>query len=394
MIPPSLNIFEQRLAAQLAEREAANLYRRRLSLDTAQGPVIQVNGRQLVNFCSNDYLGLAAHPQLKESLRNAVTRYGVGSGASHLVCGHSAAHHELEEALAEFSGRPRALLFASGFAANTGTLSTLLQPGDTVLQDRLNHASLLDGALHSGARLQRFAHNDLQVLERKLDAVRGPAMVVVDGVFSMDGDVAPLAALAQLAQAKQAYLMVDDAHGFGVLGQRGIGSTEAAGLGAQDVPVLMATLGKALGTVGAFVAGSDTLIESLLQGARNYVYSTAMPPALAAAGLTALHLLQSEAWRRSHVLSLAARFRRGAEQLDLPLLDAAGPIQPLIVGSADRALALSRELQQRGLLVSAIRPPTVPPNTSRLRITFSAAHSEAQVDTLLQALADCWQRHA
>lgn len=394
MIPPSLNIFEQRLAAQLAEREAANLYRRRLSLDTAQGPVIQVNGRQLVNFCSNDYLGLAAHPQLKESLRNAVTRYGVGSGASHLVCGHSAAHHELEEALAEFSGRPRALLFASGFAANTGTLSTLLQPGDTVLQDRLNHASLLDGALHSGARLQRFAHNDLQVLERKLDAVRGPAMVVVDGVFSMDGDVAPLAALAQLAQAKQAYLMVDDAHGFGVLGQRGIGSTEAAGLGAQDVPVLMATLGKALGTVGAFVAGSDTLIESLLQGARNYVYSTAMPPALAAAGLTALHLLQSEAWRRSHVLSLAERFRRGAEQLDLPLLDAAGPIQPLIVGSADRALALSRELQQRGLLVSAIRPPTVPPNTSRLRITFSAAHSEAQVDTLLQALADCWQRHA
>nr|WP_328799377.1 8-amino-7-oxononanoate synthase [Sediminihaliea albiluteola] len=393
-MPPSLNIFEQRLAAQLAEREAANLYRRRLSLDTAQGPVIQVNGRQLVNFCSNDYLGLAAHPQLKESLRNAVTRYGVGSGASHLVCGHSAAHHELEEALAEFSGRPRALLFASGFAANTGTLSTLLQPGDTVLQDRLNHASLLDGALHSGARLQRFAHNDLQVLERKLDAVRGPAMVVVDGVFSMDGDVAPLAALAQLAQAKQAYLMVDDAHGFGVLGQRGIGSTEAAGLGAQDVPVLMATLGKALGTVGAFVAGSDTLIESLLQGARNYVYSTAMPPALAAAGLTALHLLQSEAWRRSHVLSLAARFRRGAEQLDLPLLDAAGPIQPLIVGSADRALALSRELQQRGLLVSAIRPPTVPPNTSRLRITFSAAHSEAQVDTLLQALADCWQRHA
>ncbi|MBA6413963.1 8-amino-7-oxononanoate synthase [Parahaliea sp. F7430] len=389
-----MNIFEQRLAAQLAEREAANLYRRRLSLDTAQGPVIQVNGRQLVNFCSNDYLGLAAHPQLKESLRNAVTRYGVGSGASHLVCGHSAAHHELEEALAEFSGRPRALLFASGFAANTGTLSTLLQPGDTVLQDRLNHASLLDGALHSGARLQRFAHNDLQVLERKLDAVRGPAMVVVDGVFSMDGDVAPLAALAQLAQAKQAYLMVDDAHGFGVLGQRGIGSTEAAGLGAQDVPVLMATLGKALGTVGAFVAGSDTLIESLLQGARNYVYSTAMPPALAAAGLTALHLLQSEAWRRSHVLSLAARFRRGAEQLDLPLLDAAGPIQPLIVGSADRALALSRELQQRGLLVSAIRPPTVPPNTSRLRITFSAAHSEAQVDTLLQALADCWQRHA
>lgn len=378
--------FSRRLSRALEERRAQHLYRQRLVLESPQGPRVRLAGRDMLNFCSNDYLGLAAHPRLVEALQRGAREYGAGSGASHLVCGHSRAHHDLEEALAAFTGRPRALLFGSGFAANTAALSVLLQPGDTVLQDRLNHASLLDGGLHSGARLSRFPHNDVDALERKLRAVNGPALVVVDGVFSMDGDVAPLARLAQLARRHDAWLMVDDAHGFGVLGERGAGSLEAAGLDGEDVPVLMATLGKALGCSGAFVAGSEVLVESLIQFARNYVYSTAMPPALAVAGLAALELQREESWRRAHLQALVARFRRGAEQLGLPLADVGGPIQPLVIGAADAALALSQALRDRGLLVGAIRPPTVPAGTARLRVTLTAGHTEAQVDRLLDAL--------
>jgi len=393
-----VSAFSRRLAATLGERRASGLYRERLTLDSAQGARVRVAGRELLNFCSNDYLGLAAHPKVVESLRRAAAEYGVGSGASHLVCGHSAPHHALEEALADFTGRPRALLFGSGFAANTGTLAALLRAGDTVLQDRLNHASLLDGGLHSGARLRRFAHNDLDDLARKLartpEQADGATLVVVDGVFSMDGDVAPLAPLAALTQARGAWLMVDDAHGFGVLGATGAGSTEAAGLGEAEVPVLMATLGKALGTAGAFVAGSEALVEALLQLARNYIYSTAMPPAIAAATLTALQLLREEAWRRDHLCDLVERFRRGATQLGLPLAEVHGPIQPLHVGAPDVAMALSAALRERGALVGAIRPPTVPAGTARLRVTLSAAHSEADVDCLLDTLGACWSRHA
>ncbi|MBN7797879.1 8-amino-7-oxononanoate synthase [Parahaliea mediterranea] len=393
-----MSVFSRRLAATLEERRASGLYRERLNLASAQGARVRVAGRELLNFCSNDYLGLAAHPKVVESLRRAAAEYGVGSGASHLVCGHSAPHHALEEALADFTGRPRALLFGSGFAANTGTLAALLRAGDTVLQDRLNHASLLDGGLHSGARLRRFAHNDLDDLARKLERAPeqadGATLVVVDGVFSMDGDVAPLAELAALTRERDAWLMVDDAHGFGVLGATGAGSTEAAGLGEAEVPVLMATLGKALGTAGAFVAGSEDLVEALLQLARNYIYSTAMPPAIAAAALTALQLLREEAWRRDHLRDLVERFRRGAAQLGLPLAEVHGPIQPLHVGEPDVAMALSAALRERGALVGAIRPPTVPAGTARLRVTLSAAHSEADVDCLLDTLGACWSRHA
>ncbi|TXS90703.1 8-amino-7-oxononanoate synthase [Parahaliea maris] len=387
--------FAHRLASALEERRQQHLYRERLVLESSQGPQVRLAGREMLNFCSNDYLGLAAHPKVIEALRRGAEEYGAGSGASHLVCGHSRPHHTLEEALAEFTGRPRALLFGSGFAANTAALSVLLQAGDTVLQDRLNHASLLDGGLHSGARLSRFPHNDVEALERKLNAVSGPSMVVVDGVFSMDGDVAPLAQLAALTRRHDAWLMVDDAHGFGVLGQRGAGSLEAAGLDCEDVPVLMATLGKALGCSGAFVAGSEVLVESLVQFARNYVYSTAMPPALAVAGLAALNLLSEEGWRRAYLQNLIARFRRGAGQLGLPLADVGGPIQPLLIGAADEALALSQALRERGLLVGAIRPPTVPAGTARLRITLTASHTEAQVDQLLDALDNAGAaRHA
>ncbi|WP_116368365.1 8-amino-7-oxononanoate synthase [Parahaliea mediterranea] len=390
-----MSAFRERLAASLEARRAQHLYRQRLVLESPQGPLVRLGGRELLNFCSNDYLGLAAHPRLVEALQQGARDYGVGSGASHLVCGHSRAHQQLEEALAAFTGRPRALLFGSGFAANTAALAVLLQPGDTVLQDRLNHASLLDGGLHSGARLSRFPHNDLDALARKLGRLSGPALVVVDGVFSMDGDVAPLAPLAALCQQHDAWLMVDDAHGFGVLGQRGAGSLEAAGLGGSEVPVLMATLGKALGCGGAFVAGSDELIEALIQFARNYVYSTAMPPALAVAGRAALQLLSDEPWRREYLLQLIARFRRGAAQLGLPLAEVGGPIQPLMIGDAARALALSEALRQRGVLVGAIRPPTVPAGTARLRITLTAGHSEQQVDQLLGALEQAGAaRHA
>jgi 8-amino-7-oxononanoate synthase len=387
-----MGAFPERLSEALDRRNREGLYRHRLTLESSQGPIIRMAGSQYINFCSNDYLGLAAHPKVIEGLRAAATRYGVGSGASHLVCGHSAPHHELEEALAEFTGRPRALLFSSGYMANTGILTTLLQRGDHVFEDRLNHASLLDGGLHSGARFQRFPHNDVAALETKLQGAQGPRLVVVDGVFSMDGDTAPLAELADVCKQQDAWLMVDDAHGFGVMGERGVGSTEAAGLDASSVPVLMATLGKALGTAGAFVAGSELLIESLVQQCRNYIYTTAIPPAVAAASLVALRLLWEEPWRREHLAELVARFRRGARQLDLPLLPSQSAIQPLLVGDATQAVQLSEQLRDKGLLISAIRPPTVPVGTSRLRITLSAAHSLEQVDSLLQGLADCWFR--
>jgi 8-amino-7-oxononanoate synthase len=299
-------------------------------------------------------------------------------------------HHQLEDALAELTGRSRALLFSSGYMANLGVLTSLLQRGDHVFEDRLNHASLLDGGLHSGARFQRFAHGDVSALERKLVRVDGIKLVVVDGVFSMDGDTAPLEQLAATCSRHDACLMVDDAHGFGVMGQDGAGSTAAAGLDAEAVPVLMATLGKALGTAGAFVAGSELLIETLIQQARSYIYTTALPPAVAAATLESLKLLREESWRRDHLGQLIDRFRAGSKQLDLPLMPSASAIQPLQVGDAGKALALSERLKAKGFLIGAIRPPTVPAGTSRLRITLSAGHSDEQVDRLLDQLGQCW----
>ncbi len=384
-------VFAQRLQAALTQRRSDGLYRERLTLQSPQGAQVCVQGRDFLNFCSNDYLGLAAHPQLAARMREAAANLGVGSGASHLICGHTSAHQALEEALAEFTGRERALLFSSGYLANLGVLSALLEKGDYVFEDRLNHASLLDGGLHSPARFQRFPHNDVAALTKKLAAAKGPKLVVVDGIFSMDGDSAPLLPLAQACSAHDAWLMVDDAHGFGVRGESGAGSVEAAQLSAEQVPVLMATLGKALGSAGAFIAGSDDLIESLIQHARTYIYTTAIPPALAAASLTALQLLQKEAWRRDHLSTLVQRYRSGAQQLGLPLSNSTTAIQPLVVGMPQRAVAMSESLRERGVLVAAIRPPTVPVGTARLRIAFSAAHTNEQVDILLEQLHACWR---
>jgi 8-amino-7-oxononanoate synthase len=379
------------LQPELERRRAAHLYRHRRVLESAQGPLLQVDGEALLSFCSNDYLGLANHPEVVRAMQRGAERYGAGSGSAHLVAGHSAVHHALEEELAEFTGRPRALLYSTGYMANQGVITALLGRGDSVYQDRLNHASLIDGGLLSRAELKRYPHNDLAALAGRMACQRGgDALVAVDGVFSMDGDTAPLAQLAEICRQRPAWLMVDDAHGFGVLGPTGAGTVEAAGLGEAEVPVLMATLGKALGTSGAFIAGSELLVEALIQSTRNYIYTTAMPPALAAASLTALTLLREEAWRRDHLATLIGQFRRGAEALQLPLMDSGSAIQPLLVGEARAAVRISEALRQRGILVGAIRPPTVPPNTSRLRITLSAAHTPAQLEQLLQTLADCW----
>ncbi|ANC01349.1 MULTISPECIES: 8-amino-7-oxononanoate synthase [Pseudomonas] len=377
------------LAARLAERRAADLYRRRPLLQSPQGPEVVVDGQRLLAFCSNDYLGLANHPEVIAAWRAGAERWGVGGGASHLVVGHSTAHHEVEEAIAELTGRPRALLFTTGYMANLGAITALVGQGDTVLQDRLNHASLLDGGLLSGARFSRYLHNDPASLASRLDKAVGDTLVVTDGVFSMDGDLADLPALATVARPHGAWLMVDDAHGFGTLGANGGGIVEHFGLGIDQVPVLIGTLGKACGTAGAFVAGSDDLIEALVQFARPYIYTTSQPPALACATLKSLQLLRDERWRREHLGALIRQFRQGAQQIGLALMDSPTAIQPILVGDAARALTLSKMLRERGLLVTAIRPPTVPVGSARLRVTLSAAHSEAQVQLLLNALAEC-----
>jgi 8-amino-7-oxononanoate synthase len=384
---PALPATMQDLSIQLQQRRAQQLYRSRRVLTSPQGAEIGIDGRLYLAFCSNDYLGLANHPDLIRALQTAAERYGVGSGASHLVNGHSHEHHALEEELAEFTGRPRVLLFSTGYMANLGVVSALLGRGDTVYEDRLNHASLLDGGLLSGAHLLRYAHADAQALAQRLvEHPSGEALIATDGVFSMDGDLAPLPALAKVAHDHDAWLLVDDAHGFGVIGREGKGSLDYYSLGLAEVPVVVGTLGKAFGTAGAFVAGSEALIETLIQKARTYIFTTAAPPALAAATRVSLRLARREEWRRERLRALVQRFRAGAKQLGLPLLDSWTPIQPLLVGDAGQAVALSEALQERGILISAIRPPTVPAGTARLRITFSAAHSEPQVDRLLEAL--------
>jgi 8-amino-7-oxononanoate synthase len=378
------------LRARLAERRAADLYRQRPLLNSPQGPEVIVDGQPLLAFCNNDYLGLARPPEVVKAWQAGAARWGVGGGASHLVIGHSGPHQALEEALAEFTGRPRALLFSTGYMANLGTVTALVGQGDTVLQDRLNHASLLDAGLLSGARFSRYLHNDASSLASRLGKALGNTLVVTDGVFSMDGDIADLPALAAAAQARGAWLMVDDAHGFGTLGATGAGVVEHFGLGIAEVPVLIGTLGKGFGTAGAFVAGSEDLIEALVQFARPYIYTTSQPPALACATLKSLELLRREHWRREHLARLIEQFRHGAEQIGLTLMDSFTPIQPLLIGSSARAMALSGLLRERGVLVTAIRPPTVPAGSARLRVTLSAAHTHAHVQRLLNALADSY----
>jgi 8-amino-7-oxononanoate synthase len=375
------------LTARLATRRARGLYRERLVLTSAQGVHIRVGDETLLSFCSNDYLGLANDPRVVAAFCAGAERYGAGAGASHLISGHNIAHQALEDELADFVGSPRALLFSTGYMANLGVVTALSDRHSMVFEDKLNHASLIDAARLTQAKVKRYPHADMERLTTMLANSAVPSVIASDAVFSMDGDLAPLQRLLPLARAHKAWLLVDDAHGIGVLGPGGRGSLAHLDIATQAPVILMGTLGKAFGVFGAFVAGDEPLIETLIQHARTYIYTTALPPAVAEATRASLQIVRSEEWRRERLQSLVDRFVEQATQMGLSLTGARTPIQPVILGSPEAAVAASRTLRAQGILVPAIRPPTVAPGTSRLRITFSAAHEPAHVDRLLQALA-------
>lgn len=377
----------QKQQARLKQRKAQDLIRQRLTLEGAQGVRIKVEGKEYLNFSSNDYLGLANHPKLSEAMQKAVKQYGVGSGASHLIVGHSQQHHALEEELAEFLGVERALLFSTGYMANYGVLTCLLDKNDLMIQDKLNHASLIDGGMASPAKMLRYAHSDMESFERQMKQPAESRLVVTDGVFSMDGDIALLPELAASCTKHKASLMIDDAHGFGVLGEQGKGSLEHFSLSQDTADIYMATFGKALGGFGAFVAGSELLIESLIQFGRSYIYTTAMPAAVAAANRAGLNLIQEEAWRREKLAKNIDYFRRLASEYHIPLMPSQTAIQPVLIGRNDKTLAISRALKDAGILLVAIRPPTVPENSARLRVTLTAEHTTDDIDQLLEQLA-------
>jgi len=376
------------LAEQLRSRENAGLHRRRLTLESPQHTHVAIAGREYLAFCSNDYLGLANHPQLIEAICDGARQHGVGAGASHLISGHSSTHQALENALAHFTEFPRALLFSTGYMANAGVVTALIDRGDAVFADKLNHASLNDAALHSRVKLIRYPHLDLVVLERRLaESQARRKLVLTDAVFSMDGDIAPVAELLELCDKYDAWLLLDDAHGFGVLGRQGRGVASHFNLSSPRI-IYMATLGKAAGVFGAFVAAQAEIIETLIQSARSYIYTTATPPLLSHALLRSLALIEQEEWRRERLSQLIGQLKQGLQSSRWKLLSSITPIQPLLIGSNDETLQLSEALRERGILVPAIRPPTVPQGTARLRISLSAAHSMADVRQLVAALKE------
>lgn len=377
-----------RVNAARAERAAKGLLRTRRLIEAREGMKVKLDGRELVNFCSNDYLGLSQHLDVISALQESAAWQGVGSGASALVSGYQFEHAALERECAEWMGYERGLFFGSGYLANLAVMQSLLEPGDVCVQDKLNHACLLDGARLAFCELKRYPHLDIEAAMRQLLSEReGAAMLATDAVFSMDGDLAPLRDLALLARSQDALFYVDDAHGVGVLGPQGRGSTAVAGLTAKEVPLLVLPFGKAFGGQGAMLLGSEALIGHIAETARPYLYTTAPAPAMAAAMRASLKLLRNESWRRAKLASLVARFRRGAVRAGLPIQESYTPIQPLVLGDNERALAASRGMEALGFLVGAIRPPTVPDGQARLRITLSSMHSEQDVDALVAALA-------
>ncbi len=356
---------------KLSDLKQQHLYRSRKTVDGAQDTQIIIDGKSLINFCSNDYLSLANHPQVKEAFKEGVNEYGVGSGASHLVSGHSKAHHQLEEALAEYTGQSRALLFSTGYTANLGIFSALRDELDWVLQDKLNHASLIDANHLIGLPLQRYLHNNIKSLEKKLSKQSGQGMIVTDSVFSMDGDQANIDDLQKIANNSNAILMQDDAHGFGIF--------------EPNIPqnsIYMATLGKAAGTMGAFVAGDDDFIEFLIQKSRPYIYTTAIAPAICVATLKSLDLIKNST-QKAKLTNNIDFFQNFSTALNLPIEKSDSAIQPLIIGDSEKALNASQKLFENGFYVSPIRPPTVPKDTARLRITLSANHTQSQIEQLL-----------
>jgi 8-amino-7-oxononanoate synthase len=380
--------WQQEAEQQLQQLKAAGRYRSNKVREGEQGVDVIIDGQRCTSFCSNDYLGLASHPAVKAAFVEAINKEGAGSGAAHLLTGHSRFHQQLEDALCEFTGHQRALLFSTGYMANMGVIDGLLDRGDVIIQDKWNHASLLDGGRISAAEQLRYPHVDMALLHQRLHtaAAAKHKMIATDGVFSMDGDIAPLPEIMALAKQHRAAVLVDDAHAFGVLGEQGKGSLEHWQIPAENGPILMGTFGKALGTAGAFVAADETTIETLIQSARSYVYTTAQPGAVAAATLASLKLVQQESWRREKLAALIQQFHQGAQQLGLDLMPSQTPIQPVLIGDDAAVVALGKALQQRGQLVGVIRPPTVPKGTARLRITLSALHEAEHVEQLLDAL--------
>lgn len=380
---------------RLTDRKKANLFRQRRVLESPQDVQVRIGGQEYLSFCSNDYLGLANDPRVIEALKRGADQWGVGAGASHLITGHTRIHEQLEEELADFVGATRALLFSTGYMANLAIASSLASREATLFEDKLNHASLIDAVRLSRAKSRRYAHADARSLQEHLTQTSehtpgktaADKFIFTDAVFSMDGDLAPLPELTQLARDHNAYLVVDDAHGMGILGKSGAGTLEHYGIPVTESVILMATLGKALGVFGAFVAGDEDLIETLVQEARTYIYTTALPPAMAQALLTSLDIVRKEPERRDQLKRHVRYFRQQAQELGLELMNSDTPIQPLMVGRAETALKISEKLKQKGILVPAIRPPTVPEGSSRLRISFCARHSREQLDRLLEALA-------
>lgn len=389
--------MRHKLQARLRERQSHQLLRQRLTNQTAQSTSIQIEGQSFLNFSSNDYLGLANHPKMLEAITKATQKYGAGSGASHLVIGHSTLHEELEHQVAEFLDVESAVLFSSGFMANYGVLTALFDKNDWIIQDKLNHASLIDGGLASAATMSRFGHADTDSLKRQLQKASEKnaeaRLVVTDGVFSMDGDIAPLDRMLKLIQDHKAHLMVDDAHGFGVLGQTGRGSLEHFGRAVSDADIYMATFGKALGGYGAFVAGSKWLIDSLVQFSRSYIYTTALPASVAAMNLCGLDLIRQETSRRDDLAANIAYFKKVAAQAELPLMPSDTAIQPIMIGSNKTVTNISQDLKELGILLVAIRPPTVPDKSARLRVTLNAEHSHQQIDKLVDCVKQSLNRH-
>jgi 8-amino-7-oxononanoate synthase len=378
------------LAARLAELDSQGLRRRRRVLDSAQGAQVKVDGRPYLSFASNDYLGLAAHPAIAAAACSALTAFGTGAGAAHLLTGHHVLHHQAEQELADFVGLPAALLFSTGYMANLGVITALVDRHGAVFADKFNHASLVDAAQLSRATHQRYRHGDLAHLEQLLqDSDAEHKLIATDAVFSMDGDVVPVPELLALAEKYDAWLYLDDAHGFGVLGHEGRGVIEQFGLPTDDPRLIyLATLGKAAGVAGAFVAGSDSLVEWLVNKARTYIFTTAQPPALAAAVSASLKLIAGEPERRERLARLIDHLKHGVAELPWSLMPSNTPIQPLLVGDNHEALRLADGLRERGILCPAIRPPTVPEGSARLRISLSAAHSEADLDRLFDAMRE------
>ena len=381
-----------RLAAELEEIAAAGLTRRRRVLESPCGRIVAVDGKKVLNFASNDYLGLADNRDIAQAMAEGAQTWGAGSGAAHLVSGHLAPHEALERALAAFTGFESTLTFSTGYLANLAVTPTFAGRGDAVFADKLNHASLIDAmqlAKANGADVQRYPHNDVAALERLLaKSTAKNKLIVTDSVFSMDGDLAPLPLLYQLAERYDAWLVIDDAHAFGVLGPQGQGSLAHFGLPAAHRILLMGTLGKAAGVGGAFVAGSQLAIDTLLNKGRSYIFTTAAPPAMACALQKSLQLIRDGDALRKQLFARIAQLRDGLAGLPWPLLPSATAIQPLIIGDNEAALALSRSLWEKGLWTPAIRPPTVPKGTARLRISVSAAHTEADIAQLVNTLKE------